>query len=81
MTTTINISLNMPPNYGVERLTRQLTEYAQRLVWEDSVLQEGTDKIVLSQEMVSAAKQAEQDYRDGKCVGEDEFNKRFEKWL
>ena len=81
MTTTINISLNMPPDYGVERLTQQLTEYAKRLIGEDSVLQDGTDKVVLSQEMLSAAKQAEQDYRDGKCVGTDEFNRRFEKWL
>ena len=32
MTTSINISLNIPPDYGVARLTQQLTEYAQRLV-------------------------------------------------
>ena len=32
MTTTINISLNVPPTYHVEDLTRQLTEYAERLV-------------------------------------------------
>ena len=32
MTTTINISLNIPPTYHVEDLTRQLTEYAERLI-------------------------------------------------
>ena len=27
MTRTINISLNVPDSYGIEELTRQLTEY------------------------------------------------------
>jgi hypothetical protein len=58
-----------------------LTEYAQRLVAEDILLQDETDKIVLSPEMVSAARQAEQEYRDGKCVTIDDLNTRFAKWL
>lgn len=32
MTTTINISLNVPETYEVEELTRQLTEYGERLI-------------------------------------------------
>ena len=81
MITTISIPLNIPPGYGVAKLTQQLTEYAQRLVAEDPLWQDETDKIVLSPEMVSAARQAEQDYRDGKCVTKDVLNQRFEKWL
>jgi len=81
MTTTINISLNIPQGYGVAKLTQRLTEYAHRLVAEDILLQDETDKIVLSPEMVSAAGQAEQDYKDGKCVTMDDLNTRFAKWL
>ena len=32
MTMTLNISLNVPESYGVEELTRQLTEYGERLI-------------------------------------------------
>ena len=32
MTRTINISLNVPDSYGIEELTRQLTEYGERLI-------------------------------------------------
>ena len=32
MTRTINISLNVPNSYGLEELTRQLTEYGERLI-------------------------------------------------
>lgn len=32
MTTTLNISLNVPEYYKVEELTRQLTEYGERLI-------------------------------------------------
>ena len=32
MTTTINISLNVPESYEVEELTRQLIEYGERLI-------------------------------------------------
>ena len=32
MTTTLNISLNVPDSYKVEELTRQLTEYGERLI-------------------------------------------------
>lgn len=32
MTMTINISLNVPESYEVEELTRQLTEYGERLI-------------------------------------------------
>ena len=32
MTTTLNISLNVPESYEVEELTRQLTEYGERLI-------------------------------------------------
>ena len=32
MTRTINISLNVPESYGIEELTRQLTEYGERLI-------------------------------------------------
>ena len=81
MTTTINISLNIPQGYGVAKLTQKLTEYAQRLIAEDSLLQDDTDEIVLSPEMVSAVKQAEQDYREGRCVTKDALNQRFSKWL
>ena len=81
MTTTISIPLNIPQGYRVAKLTQRLTEYAQRLIAEDSLLQDDTDEIVLSQEMVSAVKQAEQDYREGKCVTNDAFNQRFAKWL
>ena len=81
MTTTISIPLNIPQGYRVAKLTQRLTEYAQRLIAEDSLLQDDTDEIVLSQEMVSAVKQAAQDYRDGKCVTKDAFNQRFAKWL
>ena len=81
MTTTISIPLNIPQGYRVAKLTQRLTEYAQQLIAEDSLLQDDTDEIVLSQEMVSAVKQAAQDYRDGKCVTKDAFNQRFAKWL
>ena len=32
MTTTLNISLNVPESFEVEELTRQLTEYGERLI-------------------------------------------------
>lgn len=32
MTRTLNISLNVPESYGIEELTRQLTEYGERLI-------------------------------------------------
>ena len=32
MTRIINISLNVPESYGIEELTRQLTEYGERLI-------------------------------------------------
>ena len=32
MMTTINVSLNVPPAYKLDVLTRQLTEYGERLV-------------------------------------------------
>ena len=32
MTRTIIISLNVPDSYGIEELTRQLTEYGERLI-------------------------------------------------
>lgn len=32
MTRTINISLNVPENFGMEELTRQLTSYGELLV-------------------------------------------------
>lgn len=32
MTRTINISLNVPESYQMEELTRQLTEYGERLI-------------------------------------------------
>jgi hypothetical protein len=81
MTTTINISVNIPQGYGITKLTQQLTEYAHRLVAEESFLQSESDDIILSEEMVAAAKQAEQDYREGKCVGMEDFNRRVAKWL
>ena len=81
MTATINISLNMPQGYSVERLRQQLTEYAQRLIAEDSILHEDSGNIELSPEMIHAAQQAEQDFRAGKCVGIEVLNKRMEKWL
>ena len=80
MTTTINISLDVPHDYGIAKLTRQLTEYAQRLVAEETSLHEA-DRIVLSEKMISAAKMAEQQYEEGQCVGVDGFNQRFAKWL
>ena len=79
MTTTINLSVNMPQHYGVERLKRQLMEYANRLIAEESVLHDGV--VRLTPEMIEAAEKAEAQYKDGLCVGADEFNRRFEKWL
>jgi hypothetical protein len=38
MTTTIDISLNVPPHYEVERLKQQLTDYANRLIAEEDVV-------------------------------------------
>ena len=32
MTRTLNISLNVPDSIGIEELTRQLTEYGERLI-------------------------------------------------
>jgi len=32
MTRTLNISLNVPDSYAVEDLTRQLTEYGEKLI-------------------------------------------------
>ena len=32
MTRTINISLNVPDNYGMDELTRQLTAYGEMLI-------------------------------------------------
>ena len=32
MTRTLNISLNVPDSYGIEELTRQLTEYGEQLI-------------------------------------------------
>ncbi len=32
MTRTLNISLNVPDSYAIEDLTRQLTEYGERLI-------------------------------------------------
>ena len=32
MTRTINISLNVPENYGMDELTRQLTAYGEMLI-------------------------------------------------
>lgn len=81
MTTIISIPLNIPQGYGVAKLTQKLTEYAQRIIAEDSLGGDETDEIALSHEMVSAVKQAEQDYREGKCVTKDAFNQRFAKWL
>ena len=81
MTTIISIPLNIPQGYGVAKLTQKLTEYSQRIIAEDSLGGDETDEIALSHEMVSAVKQAEQDYREGKCVTKDAFNQRFAKWL
>jgi len=79
MTTTIDISLNVPPHYKVERLKQQLTDYANRLIAEESVLCE--DVIALTPEMAAAAKIAEQQFVKGQCVGMSGFNERFSKWL
>ena len=79
MTTTIDISLNVPPHYEVERLKQQLTDYANRLIAEESVLCE--DVIALTPEMAAAAKIAEQQFVEGQCVGMSGFNERFSKWL
>jgi hypothetical protein len=79
MTTTIDISLNVPPHYKVERLKQQLTDYANRLIAEESVLCE--DVIALTPEMAAAAKIAEQQFVKGQCIGMSGFNERFSKWL
>lgn len=81
MTTTINISLNMPPSYGVERLTRQLTEYAKMLIAQDSDNLDDTGNISLTSEMLAAALFAEEEFKKGKCVDMEGFTSRFEKWL
>ena len=38
MTTTINISLNVPPTYQVDVLTRQLTEYGKQLIAKETTI-------------------------------------------
>ena len=38
-------------------------------------------RIILTQEMRNAVKRAEQDFEDGKCLSESDFNERFAKWL
>lgn len=79
MATTIDISLNVPPHYEVERLKQQLTDYANRLIAEESMLCE--DVITLTPEMADAAKIAEHQFDKGQCIGMSAFNERFAKWL
>ena len=81
MITTINISLNTPPGYSVKDLESRLTEYARQIVAEETQSNDSDEPIVLSKEMVAAARNAEQEYREGKCTDNNEFNKHFEKWL
>ena len=81
MITTINISLNTPPGYNVKNLENRLTEYARQIVAEDTQSNDSEEPIVLSQEMVTAARKAEQEYRAGKCLDDASFNKCFGKWL
>ena len=38
-------------------------------------------RIVLTKEMREAVKKAEKDFEDGRCLSEEEFQKRFAKWL
>lgn len=38
-------------------------------------------RIVLTKEMRDAVQQAEHDFEEGRCIGEEEFQKRFAKWL
>lgn len=38
-------------------------------------------KIVLTSQMQEALAKAENAYKDGKCLSEEAFNQRFEKWL
>ena len=81
MTTTINISLNMPSTYGVERITRQLTEYAQLLIAQDAQESVIGEHIALTTEMLMAAQKAEVEFKAGQCADMQAFEKRFQKWL
>ena len=38
-------------------------------------------RIVLSPEMKESMRVAEQEYKDGKCLSEEQFKQRFAKWL
>ncbi len=38
-------------------------------------------RIVLTKEMRDAVQQAEHDFEEGRCIGEEAFQKRFAKWL
>jgi hypothetical protein len=79
--TNINISLNLPPNYGVELLRRQLTDYANILISRTKQSSEVDDRIELTSEMLIAAQIAEKEYAEGNCHNESDFTSRFQKWL
>ncbi len=81
MTTTINISVNMPSTYGVERITRQLTEYAKLLIAQEAQESVIGERIALTTEMLMAAQKAEEEFKAGKCTDMQSFEKRFQKWL
>ena len=81
MTTTINISLDMPSTYGVERITRQLTEYAKRLISLEANASDIEGRISLTTEMLLAAQKAEEEYKAGECADMETFKNRFQKWL
>ena len=38
-------------------------------------------RVTLSSQMREAVAKAERDYEQGKCLSEEEFKQRFEKWL
>ncbi|MBQ9284984.1 MAG: hypothetical protein IJ209_01685 [Bacteroidaceae bacterium] len=80
MSTTISISLNVPASYGVEKLKRQLTEYARELIAAERP-QTINDHIILTTEMLLSAQQAEKEYKDGQCMNQQAFNDRFDRWL
>jgi hypothetical protein len=75
--TNINISLNLPPNYGVELLRRQLTDYANILISRTKQSSEVDDRIELTSEMLLAAQIAEKEYAEGKCHNESDFREQL----
>ena len=71
----------MPSGYSIDRITRQLTEYAKLLIAQDSQESDIEERITLTTEMLLAAQKAEAEFKAGQCADMQAFEKRFQKWL